>query len=82
MLSYKPMITDHISWQVGTGDKARFWEDSWEGLLVLKDMEEVDAIMRVTEAQWGSKVRYFLCKRTLDRCEEWAWKLVEALICL
>ncbi|GLJ18910.1 hypothetical protein SUGI_0337940 [Cryptomeria japonica] len=25
------IITDHISWKIGDGRRAKFWEDSWDG---------------------------------------------------
>lgn len=31
ILSCKHVITDHISWVIGNGNRAKFWEDSWNG---------------------------------------------------
>lgn len=35
MLSYREVIIKHITWQIGDGDTAKFWEDLWIGLEVL-----------------------------------------------
>ncbi|GLJ18020.1 hypothetical protein SUGI_0317720 [Cryptomeria japonica] len=37
---FRNIITDHLSWQVRNGRKAKFWDDSWEGEKPLRELFE------------------------------------------
>lgn len=32
------VVTNHLTWQIGDGIKANFWEDSWAGLPALREV--------------------------------------------
>ena len=35
------MIQKHAFWEICNGDSARFWQDSWQQLKPLQDLEEL-----------------------------------------
>ncbi|XP_059072399.1 uncharacterized protein LOC131873582 [Cryptomeria japonica] len=79
LLSCRKVITDHITWQLGNGEKAIFWTDSWDGRPSLSLRGEVGQIRLVTEAHWGYKVRDYLVKVRSNGVDEWKWKDVDML---
>ena len=32
MITFQPLICNFLTWDVGLGDKALFWDDFWDGL--------------------------------------------------
>lgn len=36
----RKILTDHLTWRIGNGRKAKFWRDSWNGEEALADVIE------------------------------------------
>lgn len=56
LVSCRKVIIDHMTWQLGNGEKVDFWKDSWDGRSTLSLRAEVEAIKQVAEQHWGLKV--------------------------
>ena len=56
MLEYRPIITKHLSWHVGNGERASFWHDFWNGFDKLSDIEGLDNLTQIIEDVWGTTV--------------------------
>ena len=63
MLECKPIITNHILWHLGNGETGSFWFDSWNGLSRLVDLEEVEDLIPIMEAEWGETVDCYVEER-------------------
>ncbi|GLJ07336.1 hypothetical protein SUGI_0064710 [Cryptomeria japonica] len=71
----RSIITEHLTWKIGNGGKAKFWRDSWNGDIPL--VEEIDDTVWVNEvdAVVGSYVADYIMEG--QRESEWIeWKLV------
>lgn len=68
------MILNHISWQIGNGLKANFWEDSWDGLPNIGDGPDLMALKQYFSQKWGTKVRDYLTLKQGALGNEWVWK--------
>lgn len=55
MLSCRPVIAEHISWNLGDGTSASFWEDSWNSYDVLNKWDVLEEIKRATKEKWYQK---------------------------
>lgn len=60
----KNIITEHVSWQIGNGKSALFWQDSWDGHLALMDSFDDHIWINMVESCIGSYVH--------DYFEDWA----------
>ena len=54
MLECRPIVTNHLSWQIGNGESASFWHDSWNGLGKMDEQEGLDNMISIMEELWGS----------------------------
>ncbi|XP_057842846.2 uncharacterized protein LOC131052243 [Cryptomeria japonica] len=75
IMAAKSIITEHLTWKIGNGGKAKFWRDSWNGDIPL--VEEIDDTVWVNEvdAVVGSYVADYIMEG--QRESEWIeWKLV------
>ncbi|GLJ44383.1 hypothetical protein SUGI_0930370 [Cryptomeria japonica] len=68
----RSVITDHISWHIGRGNKAKFWEDSWEGEPALNELfMEQDWINSIKD-RYGSYVEdYFDPDHSNSNIRKW-----------
>ena len=74
MLECRGIITKHISWNIGNGEKASFWHDSWNGLGKLDEMEGVENLIPVMEATWGSTVDFYVEEKHSELGPCWVWR--------
>ena len=63
MLECRPIITKHLSWQVGNGEIASFWHDSWNGMEVLHNQEGVEDLIQIMEVEWGETIDCYVEKK-------------------
>lgn len=47
------LIIDFLSWDIGDGRQALFWEDSWGGYNKLANIEALRNVKDVTKRAWG-----------------------------
>lgn len=74
MLSCREVITEHISWQIGDGISAKFWEDSWNGMPVLGKSENFNDLKTYFKEQWGNSVRDYMFETENVKGKEWCWR--------
>lgn len=59
LVSCRSLITNHLSWRIGDGRKANFWQDSWDGHPSLESQAPQQIVLKTCQV-WGSKVSDFL----------------------
>ncbi|XP_057856252.2 uncharacterized mitochondrial protein AtMg00310-like [Cryptomeria japonica] len=45
----RSILTEHLTWKIGNGEKAKFWRDSWNGDISLA--EEIDDMVWINEVE-------------------------------
>ncbi|XP_059064892.1 uncharacterized protein LOC131856943 [Cryptomeria japonica] len=86
----RKLITDHLTWRIGNGKKAKFWRDSWNGELALANIINDNEWINQIEANMGVHVADYVesfhspnvpisWKRVGDRLSENNLKLEEIL---
>lgn len=54
MMSSKDIFCIYVTWEIHSGEKVKFWEDSWNGFPPLCRQEKLDEAYQVLKAEWGS----------------------------
>ena len=54
MMSSKDIVCNYVTWEFHSGEKVKFWEDSWNGFPPLCRQEKLDEARQVLKAEWGS----------------------------
>ncbi|GLJ51271.1 hypothetical protein SUGI_1090530 [Cryptomeria japonica] len=68
----RSLLTDHLSWNIGNGRKAKFWSDSWGGEKPLKKIFEDQDWINLVEASIGCRVMdYFTPGGSIGERVEW-----------
>lgn len=73
------MILPHLSWLVHNGKKAKFWEDRWNGYLVLSSFTNWGNLMDLLKNLWGSLVADYFNVEFIDSIPKISWKFVDDL---
>lgn len=47
------MVTNHLSWQIGDGCSALFWNDSWNGMPALTGNGQFQDLKNLFVILWG-----------------------------
>lgn len=50
MMGYRELIIERLTWNLGDGKDALFWDDSWGGFEVLSRSYNLDISKRVLES--------------------------------
>ena len=54
MMSSKDIVCNYVTWEIHSGEKVKFWEDSWNGFPPLCRQEKLVEARQVLKAEWGS----------------------------
>ena len=79
MLNCRDLIGKFLTWEVGIGDKALFWEDSWDGHPPIVSKAYPKHLKEVLISQWGTVVGKYKTKILSNGVTRWVWKSVEGL---
>lgn len=79
MLNCRDLIGNYLTWDVGKGDKALFWEDSWDGYPPLISKPHPNHLKEVLISRWGKEVCKYKTKISDNGVDKWVWKSVEDL---
>ena len=79
MLNCHDLIGKYLTWDVGIGDKALFWEDSWDGHPPIASKPYPRHLKEVLISRWGTKVGKYKIKIVSNGVARWVWKSVEEL---
>ena len=71
------MISKYVTWDVGRGDEALFWEDSQDEQPPLINLNILDNAINVLSNLWGSKVSDYKTLKKIDGEDKWVWKTLE-----
>ena len=50
MMSSKDIVCNYVTWKIHSGEKVKFWEDSWNGFPPLCRQEKMDEAHQVLKA--------------------------------
>ena len=70
------LITKYLTWDIGNGQDALFWEDSWDGLPPLDSQGHLVECKNLLSHHWGDKVKDYMI---LNNDQKWTWKSIENL---
>lgn len=73
------LIGKYLTWDVGKGDSALFWEDSWDGLPPLGRASSLESLKTKLISRWGSKVSDYRSKNIKGDLVEWYWKPIKEI---
>lgn len=79
MLKCRQLICKFLSWDVGKGDEALFWEDSWDGYPPLDQSCILVDLKDTLINMWGNKVCDYKTLVYVDGTPKWVWKSLEGL---
>ena len=77
--SCRNLINRFLTWDVGNGKSAFFWEDSWDGYPPLERDQSLSTLKAKLCNCWGSKVSDYKTKVTNGHGYEWIWKSIRGI---
>ena len=79
MIKCRPLISKFLTWDMGAGEEALFWDDSWEGKPPLNSfMTNSYLKSRLTEL-WGSNIKDYCLRSDSEDSPTWHWKSLRGL---
>ncbi|XP_059068379.1 uncharacterized mitochondrial protein AtMg00310-like [Cryptomeria japonica] len=60
MLDCRKIISDRLTWNLGSGDKALFWSDSWGGYKAIENLHDFGATGVLLESHRGPLLNNYL----------------------
>ena len=79
IIKCRGIISKYLTWDVAAGDKALFWEDSWDGLPPLNLSPDLESLMIRLKTLWGNEVKNYKIKEEIDGEVRWRWKSIDGL---
>ena len=70
----RSIITKHLSWHIGNGERASFWHDSWNGLGKLDELEGMENLILMVEATWGTTMDCYVEEKHMELGPCWVWR--------
>ena len=71
------LISNYLTWDVGKGDNAFFWEDSWDGLPPIVNSLTIGNLKLKLQKVWGKKVCDYKEVCIINNNSIWKWKTPE-----
>ena len=81
MSKCRHIISKFLSWDVGLGDEALFWEDSWDGFPPIISRPFPLTLKEKLVSSWGVKVKDYKLKISSEGSVKWVWKSLEDAGC-
>jgi ribonuclease HI len=79
MSKCRHIISKFLSWDVGLGDEALFWEDSWDGFPPIVSRPFPSDLKDKLVSIWGEKVCDYKMKITSGGSAKWVWKSLDGV---
>lgn len=73
------IINKYLTWDVAAGDKALFWEDSWDGHPPIQASSNLENLITKLKSLWGNKIKDYKVKVASDGELSWRWKNMHGL---
>lgn len=73
------IISKYLTWDVAVGDKALFWEDSWDGHPPIHASSSLEYLITKLKSLWGNKIKDYKVKKMSDGELSWEWKSLDGL---
>jgi hypothetical protein len=70
------IITDHISWWIGDGKSAKFWEDSWDGHESISKIVGNKEWIIEAKSKYGELVVDYV-KKDAQEVGKYEWKAIQ-----
>ena len=75
----KDIVLESLSWDVKSGNKALFWDDSWGGKSALHEILGNDKLIELIKHTKGEWVKDYFSQINNSEGSSWAWKSLEEL---
>lgn len=79
MSKCQKIISKYLTWEVVAGNKALFWEDSWDGHPPIQSSPTIDSLKARLSPLWGNKVEDYKIKVTSNGNLRWRWRSLDGL---
>ena len=76
MLNYRLLIAKNLTWDIGLGRDALFWEDEWDGL-PSPDSANLPINIKTLSSSWGKNVSDYKIKINDNQYGGWQWKTLD-----
>lgn len=53
MISFGDVVTKYVSWEIHSGESAHLWVDSWNGIPLLNQMDDLEDVRKIATNYWG-----------------------------
>lgn len=73
MSKCRGIISKYLTWDVAAGNKALFWEDSWDGQPPIQSSPNLETLISKLKTLWGNKVKDYKVKELEDGVLRWKW---------
>lgn len=77
MLECRNVIMEKLTWNLGMGEEALFWSNSWGGYRAIETLSNFSASKAMLESRWGKYVKDYI--ETTNGDLGWKWKLVDII---
>ena len=74
MAKSRNLITKYLTWDLGKGEEALFWEDSWNGLPPLTSYDFAPETISFLKTLRGTKVKDYIEELESNLDKKWKWK--------
>ena len=78
MLNNRSLVSKYLTWDLGNGEEALFWEDSWNGNPPLINSNFSPETITKLKSLWGTKVKDYVeeSESEPELGKEWKWKSI------
>ena len=77
MVKCRDLVSKYLTWDVGKGNHALFWEDSWDGHPSIDSNLVSGNLKGKLISRWGKKVSDYKTTISMEDHSRWIWKLLE-----
>lgn len=77
MLQCHSIISNYVTWDIGKGEEALSWEDSWDELSPVENFNMPTHIKNTLIQIWGKQVKDYKQVKMENGEEAWTWKSLE-----
>ena len=74
LIKCRDIITKYVTWDLGNGNKALFWEDSWNGLPRLDTYNISNQTINLLKMRLGTKLVDYVENDLSNEDNPWKWK--------
>lgn len=77
MMDCRNIISNKLTWNLGKGDKALFWSDSWGGFPILQHQDNLESSIALLVSIWGRYVKDYISPLEGDLAMGRSWRSLD-----